>query len=105
MKSSELMNMAEEGSIQKDTIVIDQEGNEFVFTGKSFQLLDWGNRDKDKFYGLCVGDNWTITDEVACEDCCLTCGHSFSTKDDRLMCVLTDEHKEVMESDYCDEFN
>lgn len=62
MKSSELMKMAEKGLIEKGRIVIDQEKNEFVFTGKSFQLLS--KAEKNKFYGLCIDDSWIIADEI-----------------------------------------
>lgn len=68
MKSSELMAMAEKGLIEEGRIIIDQENIEYVFTGKSFQPLDWENRDRNKFYGLCVNDNWIITDEILSEE-------------------------------------
>ena len=63
LKSSTLMKMAEDGLIREGCVVKDQQGIEFVFTGKSFQPLDWKNRNKTLFYGLCVDDEWTITDK------------------------------------------
>ncbi|WP_422661629.1 hypothetical protein ACK8P5_26265 (plasmid) [Paenibacillus sp. EC2-1] len=37
---------------------------------------------------------------------CLSCGESFSTEDDRLICVLNkDDHIVVDEDHSCDDFN
>jgi len=68
MKSSELMKMAEDGLIEKGRIVVDGDGCEFIFTGKSFQLYDSDKVELEKYYGLCVGDNWQITDYEICDD-------------------------------------
>lgn len=69
MKSSELMMLAETQAIERGSVVVDQDGTEFVFTGRSFQVLDFESCDKDKYYGLCVDDEWTITDyQVEMED-------------------------------------
>lgn len=65
MKSNELMKLAEDGLIQVGSVIIDQEKNEFVFTGKMFQLLDRDKAVAGRLYGLCVNDNWIITDEIA----------------------------------------
>lgn len=38
------------------------------------------------------------------ENTCISCGNSFSTEDDKLICVLHN-HIEVMEDESCDDFN
>jgi hypothetical protein len=68
MRSSELIKMAEDGLIDAGRIVTDQNKNEFVFTGKSFQLLDEEKANPEKYYGLCVDNDWEITDEIMSEE-------------------------------------
>jgi len=71
MKSSELMKMAEDRVLTIGRIVRDREGTEFIFTGKTFQILDKENSKPNKYYGLCVDDDWTITEYVeTAEDSC-----------------------------------
>lgn len=66
MKSSELMKLAEDGLIRKGTIVYDQTGIEFIFTGDTFQP-SVENTEDNMLYSLCVNDNWTVTDKISTE--------------------------------------
>lgn len=60
MRSSELMLLAEEGSIKVGSVFRDQEGNDFVFTGRTFQPIE--EPDPERYYGLCTDDVWTMCD-------------------------------------------
>ena len=64
MRSSELMMLAENGGIEIGEVVVDQDDNEFVFTGKSFQLLHIEKASDGLFYTLCVGDDWKLKNEI-----------------------------------------
>ncbi len=55
----QLWQLAENGTLQKGTIIEDQSGNQMIFTGKSFQVY---YTDSDKYVGFCVGDQWGIID-------------------------------------------
>jgi hypothetical protein len=61
MRSSELMKMAEDGEIKSGQIVRDNSGYEFVFDGNMFIFI--GEKEEDWEYGLCVDDNWKITNQ------------------------------------------
>ena len=67
MKSSEIMRMAECGFIEKGRIVRDQDGNDFIFTGKTFQLYNTEAFNVDKYFGLAINDDWEITEFVYTE--------------------------------------
>jgi hypothetical protein len=57
MSNSELWVLAEQGNIEQWSCYQDQEGNEIIWTGKSFQ----SNTDiDDKYIGMCLGDKWTF---------------------------------------------
>ena len=60
--NSELWRMVDRNIIPKGAIIEDQEGNQLIFTGKSFQLY-YTDIDLDKKYvGFCKGDKWNIVD-------------------------------------------
>lgn len=55
---TELWYLAEKGHILSTSVFEDQEGNQIVFTGVSFQLY-YSDTDKNrKYIGMCVGDQW-----------------------------------------------
>ena len=51
----EIWKMAECGEITEGEVIEDQEGNQLVFTGKSFQPIE---DSEDRYVGMCVGDVW-----------------------------------------------
>lgn len=57
----EIWDLAERGEVEEDMVFKDQEGNSFVFTGKSFQTL---NDEDDVFRGFCVGDMWEFVGKL-----------------------------------------
>ena len=58
----ELWNMVEINRIPKGAVIEDQDGNQLIFTGKSFQIY-YTNADLDeKYVGFCKGDIWRIVD-------------------------------------------
>ena len=58
MKNSELWKLAEEGRINQGDIFVDQERNELIFTGKSFQLHFTTKNERYEYVGMCVSDTW-----------------------------------------------
>ncbi|PZT57459.1 hypothetical protein [Paenibacillus silvae] len=57
--NSELWNIVDNKDFPAGMIVTDQEGNEFVYTGKSFQILD--ETYGVLFKGFCKGDKWRMS--------------------------------------------
>ncbi|OMD67611.1 hypothetical protein [Paenibacillus odorifer] len=57
--NSELWNVVDNKDFPAGMIVIDQEGNEFIYTGKSFQNFD--DTHEGLFKGFCKGDKWRIS--------------------------------------------
>lgn len=58
MKNSELWLLAEENKINKGDVFIDEEGNEIIFTGTSFQVYFTEKDQRYQFVGLCLNDKW-----------------------------------------------
>lgn len=56
--NSELWNLVDTKGFPRGLIVIDQEYNEFIFTGKSFQI--YSDHDGSKYKGFCKNDIWII---------------------------------------------
>lgn len=56
----EIWKMAEEETLLKGTVIEDEHENQFIFTGKSFQLSFSLIDKKEKYIGFCVGDKWKI---------------------------------------------
>ncbi|AYJ76026.1 hypothetical protein BSP14_151 [Bacillus phage BSP14] len=56
--------MAELNMIDPESIFEDQEGNQMVFTGKSFQVYSTGVDETEQYVGLCLGDEWTYVGSV-----------------------------------------
>lgn len=63
MSNIELWSKAESGDLTVGSIFEDQEGNQIIFTGKSFQI--YYTELENRYVGLCVGDIW---DFVGLED-------------------------------------
>lgn len=55
MSNIELWMLAEQGKIKQWSIFRDEEGNEIIWTGKSFQAY---TENDDKYIGMCLGDKW-----------------------------------------------
>jgi len=60
--NSELWRMVDRNLIPKGAIIEDQEGNQLIFTGKSFQLYYTDNNLDKEYVGFCKGDKWNIID-------------------------------------------
>lgn len=60
MKNSALWKLAEEGSVSKGDIFIDEEGNELIYTGKAFQVYFSEKDSRYEYIGMCLNDNWTF---------------------------------------------
>ena len=56
--NSQLWGMAEQNNIEKGSIFEDREGNQIIFTGKSFQLYYSDSDETEVYIGMCVGDTW-----------------------------------------------
>lgn len=63
--SAALWVMAELNMIDPESIFEDQEGNQMVFTGKSFQVYSTEVDETEQYVGLCLGDEWTYVGSVA----------------------------------------
>jgi hypothetical protein len=61
MKNSELWALAEEGKINKGDIYVDQDENEIIFTGRSFQTFFTNKYDEYELVGMCIGDTWKFS--------------------------------------------
>ncbi|WZK93423.1 hypothetical protein [Bacillus phage BvP] len=57
--------MAELNMIDPESIFEDQEGNQMVFTGKSFQVYSTEVDETEQYVGLCLGDEWAYVGSVA----------------------------------------
>lgn len=69
-KNSDLWLMAEKGELLKGTVVEDQDGNQMIYNGISFQTY-YTEEDLEQYYiGFCLGDEWRIVgiDESDLED-------------------------------------
>ncbi|WCS69023.1 hypothetical protein Goe17_01640 [Bacillus phage vB_BsuM-Goe17] len=62
--SAALWVMAELNMIDPESIFEDQEGNQMVFTGKSFQVYSTEVDETEQYVGLCLGDEWTYVGSV-----------------------------------------
>lgn len=56
--NSELWQMVEENKVEKWSVFEDTEGNQIIFTGKSFQLYYSEIDESKKYIGMCLGDLW-----------------------------------------------
>lgn len=56
--NSQLWAMAEQNKIGKRSVFEDSEGNQIIFTGKSFQLYYSDHDETKEYIGMCVGDTW-----------------------------------------------
>jgi hypothetical protein len=54
----ELWQMAEDGVIERNEVFEDREGNQIIFTGKSFQTYYTDASKEEKYVGMCLGDSW-----------------------------------------------
>lgn len=57
--NSELWNVVDKKDFPIGMIVTGQEGNEFVYTGKSFQIFN--EASEGLFKGFCKGDKWKLS--------------------------------------------
>ncbi|MGG1650469.1 hypothetical protein ABHN03_16900 [Paenibacillus sp. NRS-1775] len=57
--NAELWEIVDNSSFPIGMIIVDQEGNEFIYCGKSFQL--YSEHDDNKFRGFCKGDKWKLS--------------------------------------------
>lgn len=55
MSNIELWTLAEQGKIAQWSVFKDNDGNEIIWTGKSFQAY---TELDEKFTGMCLGDEW-----------------------------------------------
>lgn len=55
----QLWKLAEDGEIELNSVFEDSEGNQIIFTGKSFQV--YYSNTENKYVGMCVGDIWEFT--------------------------------------------
>jgi len=60
--NSELWDIMEKDFLPKGTIIEDQDGNQLIFTGKSFQIYYTDINTDEQYVGLCKGDKWFIVD-------------------------------------------
>lgn len=54
----ELWKQAEKGELEHGTIFEDEDGNQIIFTGHSFQVYYTENNTEERYVGLSVGDRW-----------------------------------------------
>jgi len=54
--------MVEINRIPKGAVIEDQDGNQLIFTGKSFQIYYTEINTDEKYVGFCKGDIWEIVD-------------------------------------------
>jgi len=60
--NSNLYSMVDRNMLPKNTIIEDKEGNQLIFTGKSFQVYYTEINLDEKYVGFCKGDIWRIVD-------------------------------------------
>lgn len=61
MVNSELWKLTEDGKVKKGDVFSDKEGNEIIFTGKSFQVYFTEQDDRYYYVGMCLEDEWTFS--------------------------------------------
>lgn len=55
MSNSEMWMLVEQDKVVQWSVFKDDEGNNIIWTGKSFQAYD---EIENKYVGMCLGDTW-----------------------------------------------
>jgi hypothetical protein len=58
--NSEILGLTYSGLIKEGTVIENQEGNQMIVCGRSFEI--YGSNNKNGFVGFCTGDKWVILD-------------------------------------------
>lgn len=61
MKNSKLWKLAQKGKINTGDVYTDQEGNQLMYTGNSFQLYYTKIDITKRYVGMCLNDTWTYS--------------------------------------------
>jgi hypothetical protein len=67
LRTSYLWVLAENGKVKKGDIFVSSDGNEFIFTGKSFKLYFTEEDVRYAFAGMNIDETWTFSRNDAFE--------------------------------------